>query len=163
MTFILCRNRLETVLFGIGLYIKENSGNSQAYLFRFLAWRLMNNSASGYRTKNGGQAGMQSSEVSKASNPRVEAILPPETATQPVPDKTLLLARLRRRFLETYHHRPRRLFVAINGITVASLDVVFRKNELRVATNLLEPLQFIEIFTEQNVRLALLNADMTCT
>lgn len=106
---------------------------------------------------------MQSSEMSETIETRVEAVLLPETETQPAYDKNLLLVRLHRRFLDTYHHRPRRLFVAVNGIIVASLDIASRKNELRVSTSLPEPLKLVEIFSEQNVRLALVNNDPALT
>src|SRR6266850_2857465 len=106
---------------------------------------------------------MQSREVVKTNQTKVEPALLSESEIQTAPEKEMLLARLRRRFLDTYHHRPRRLFVAINGITVASLDIASRKNELRVSTNLAEPLQFVEVFSEQDVRLALVNAGATYT
>ncbi len=102
---------------------------------------------------------MQSREVVKTNQAKVAAVLLTESEIQTAQEREMLLARLRRRFLDTYHHRPRRLFVAVNGITVASLDIASQKNELRVSTNLPEPLQFVEIFSEQSVRLALLNAD----
>lgn len=106
---------------------------------------------------------MQSSEVAKANQTSVEAVLLTETESQTAREKDVLMASLRRRFLDTYHHRPWKLFVAVNGITVASLDIAARKNELRVSTSLSEPIQFVEIFSEQNVRLALVNADPTFT
>src|SRR4030095_13425426 len=106
---------------------------------------------------------MQSRAVVKTNQTKVEAVLLSESEIQTAREKEMLLARLRRRFLDTYHHRPRRLFVAINGVTIASLDIASRKNELRVSTNLPEPLQFVEIFSEQNVRLALVNAETANT
>jgi len=74
-------------------------------------------------------------------------------------DLAKTLARMRRRALDVYHHRPRRLWIAVNGIPVGSLDVCNKKNDLSITTRIVEPLQFIEVFSEQNVRLAMLNAD----
>jgi len=77
-----------------------------------------------------------------------ETIAHPDTREEK--DKTRLLASFHRRFLDTYHHRPERLCVSVNGIPVASLDVF---------NNDAEPLSFIEVFSEQQIRLAMLNAN----
>ncbi len=69
---------------------------------------------------------------------------------------TCTLASLRRRFLDTYHHRPERLWVTVNGIPVASLDVN-KDNSLTVTTKVAERLSFVEVFSEQQIRLAMLN------
>src|SRR6266496_1485833 len=66
-------------------------------------------------------------------------------------------ASLRRRFLDTYDHRPERLWVAVNGISVASLDVCNNENSLTITTKVAEPLDFLEVFSEQQIRLAMLN------
>ncbi|MGH9907100.1 MAG: hypothetical protein ACRD8U_16135, partial [Pyrinomonadaceae bacterium] len=74
-------------------------------------------------------------------------------------DMTPVLARLRRGFLDTYHHRPQRLWVSVNGIPVASLDIFNQQNTLSVTTKVAEPLSFIEVLSEQEIRLAMLNAN----
>ncbi len=72
-------------------------------------------------------------------------------------DMNRIWASLRRRFLNTYHHHPERLWVAVNGISVASLDVCNNENSLTITTKVAEPLDFIEVFSEQQIRLAMLN------
>lgn len=61
--------------------------------------------------------------------------------------------------LDTYHHRPERLWVSVNGIPLALLDVCNKENSLVVTTKVAEHLQFVEVFSEQDIRLAMLNAN----
>jgi hypothetical protein len=74
-------------------------------------------------------------------------------------DMLRVLASLRRRFLDTYHNRPGRLWVSVNGIPIASLDICNKNNSLTVTTQVGEPLSFIEVISEQEIRLAMLNVN----
>ena len=65
-------------------------------------------------------------------------------------------ARLRRAASDTYEHRPRELIVAVNGFTVASQRVGSSECDQRVSVNMAEPIAFVEVFSEQQVRLAFL-------
>jgi DNA-directed RNA polymerase specialized sigma24 family protein len=52
-------------------------------------------------------------------------------------------------------HRPTELLIAANGFPLGALKVRSIDSDLELAVNLHEPIDFIEIFSEQNVRLLL--------
>jgi DNA-directed RNA polymerase specialized sigma24 family protein/predicted GNAT family N-acyltransferase len=66
---------------------------------------------------------------------------------------------LKRRWKQIYEHRPNTLSIAHNGKIIASHDVVSSHNSL--SARIVDPGrdQFIEVFSEQNVRLALVSID----
>ncbi|WP_157467548.1 hypothetical protein [Edaphobacter aggregans] len=66
---------------------------------------------------------------------------------------------LKRRWKQVYEHRPNTLSIAHNGKIIASHDVVSSRNTL--SARIVDPGrdQFIEVFSEQDVRLALVSID----
>jgi DNA-directed RNA polymerase specialized sigma24 family protein len=56
-------------------------------------------------------------------------------------------------------HRPTELLIAANGLPLATLQVRSADSELELAANLDEPVDFIEIFSEQRVRLLLVEVE----
>ncbi len=64
--------------------------------------------------------------------------------------------RLRRAASDVYEHHPRELMVAANGFMVASQRVGSTECEQRVSVNIAEPISFVEVFSDQQVRLAFL-------
>lgn len=70
--------------------------------------------------------------------------------------KSFLLRTVRSRFKKTYEHRPRTLCIAVNGKIVASHDVQGIHSTLAARIEFPEQARFIEIFSEQDVRLAML-------
>lgn len=50
-------------------------------------------------------------------------------------------------------------WVAVNGIPLASLDIWNKENSMAVTTKVAEPLQFVEVFSEPQIRLAMLNGN----
>ncbi len=72
--------------------------------------------------------------------------------------KTLMRAVQRQR-TRVYEHRPRTLSIAVNGKITAFHDVQSERSTLSSRIEHLESASFIEVFTEQQVRLALLPID----
>jgi RNA polymerase sigma factor (sigma-70 family) len=66
-----------------------------------------------------------------------------------------VLLNMRRASKEVFDHEPRELFLSINGDVKKSQRIEKNLTRLNAKTN--EPLEFIEIFSEQNVRLAFLS------
>jgi RNA polymerase sigma factor (sigma-70 family) len=58
---------------------------------------------------------------------------------------------------EVFEHEPRKLFFSINGEVKTAQNIKQNSTEITVKTNQDEPLEFIEIFSEQNIRLAFLS------
>jgi RNA polymerase sigma factor (sigma-70 family) len=58
-----------------------------------------------------------------------------------------------RRLKETFEHRPKELRIAANGYIVGSQKVSSDVSEQEVSLNLTEPLSFIEVFSEQRLKL----------
>ena len=111
---------------------------------------------------NSNSSVMEPPEGERLEDPQPSNLISEETETTEarVPEEMIpILARLRRRFLDTYHHRPSCLWVSVNGIPVASLDIFNKRNGVIISTKVAEPFSFIEVFSEQQVRLAMLNAD----
>jgi hypothetical protein len=66
---------------------------------------------------------------------------------------------LKRRWKQIYEHRPNTLSIAHNGKIVASHDVVSSRSMLSARIADLGRDQFVEVFSEQDVRLALLSIE----
>jgi len=54
---------------------------------------------------------------------------------------------------ETFDHKPNELYVAVNGYTLGSQRINSKRNDLTLDVNVTEPIDFIEVFSEQQVRL----------
>jgi DNA-directed RNA polymerase specialized sigma24 family protein len=63
------------------------------------------------------------------------------------------IGQLKRRADETFEHKPKELYVAVNGYTLGSQKVNSKRNEQTLDVNVTEPISFIEVFSEQQVRL----------
>lgn len=66
------------------------------------------------------------------------------------------LKRLRRGAAETFEHKPRELCVSVNGYLRGAQRVTSSKSELDLVIDTNEPLGFVEILSEQDVRLLML-------
>ncbi|HEX8163549.1 MAG TPA: sigma-70 family RNA polymerase sigma factor [Pyrinomonadaceae bacterium] len=67
--------------------------------------------------------------------------------------------RLRRKAREVLEHDPQELCVAVNGYIQGSQRVNSELNEQTLDLDLSEPINFIEVFSEQQIRLLLMNVD----
>jgi RNA polymerase sigma-70 factor (ECF subfamily) len=67
--------------------------------------------------------------------------------------------RLRRRLTDVTEHRPSQLSVTVNGILVATQRVGGARSEQAVRIGVAEPIGFVEVFSEQNVRLLYMPVD----
>jgi DNA-directed RNA polymerase specialized sigma24 family protein len=67
--------------------------------------------------------------------------------------------RYRRRAREVFEHLPQELCVSVNGYIQGAQKIGSGTSELDLSVNLAETINFIEVFSEQGVRLLLLNAD----
>jgi DNA-directed RNA polymerase specialized sigma24 family protein len=72
-------------------------------------------------------------------------------------DRTLKLGLVRRRWNGVHEHRPQALSIAVDGKIVAMHEVQSAHNMLSVRIEQPEKAQFVEVFSEQDVRLALLS------
>ena len=70
-----------------------------------------------------------------------------------------LMRAVQRQRTRIYEHRPRTLSIAVNGRITAFHDVQSERSTLSSRIERLETASFIEVFTEQQVRLALLPID----
>lgn len=61
-----------------------------------------------------------------------------------------------RRARDIFEHRPQELFVAVNGFLLGSQMIHAERNEQRFELDLVEPPSFVEIFSEQGLRLLLM-------
>lgn len=73
-----------------------------------------------------------------------------------LPSYREMMSLIRKETRGIYEHRPQTLSIAVNGRIVASHDVESEQSKLSARIERPEGAQFVEIFTEQNVRLALL-------
>jgi DNA-directed RNA polymerase specialized sigma24 family protein len=69
------------------------------------------------------------------------------------------LTRYLRRAQQVYRHEPHELCVAVNGYLQGSHKISAEQNELRLVIDMAEPVGFVEVFSEQGVRLLLLNVE----
>ena len=65
----------------------------------------------------------------------------------------------RQRARRVFEHKPQELCVAVNGYLQASQTVNSELSELNLNIDLLEDVSFVEVFSEQKLRLLLLNVD----
>jgi len=72
-------------------------------------------------------------------------------------DHKLKLRAVQKRWSRIHEHRPRTLSIAVDGKIVAIHDVQSAHNMLSVRIEQPERAQFVEVFSEQDVRLALLS------
>ena len=63
---------------------------------------------------------------------------------------------VRRKWARIHEHRPRTLMIALNGQVIAYHDVRSEHNRLSARIERTEKAQFVEVFSEQDVRLALI-------
>ncbi len=64
---------------------------------------------------------------------------------------------VQRKWARVHDHRPRRLMIALNGQVIACHDVQSEHNRLSARVERTEKVQFVEVFSEQNVRLAMID------
>jgi len=64
-----------------------------------------------------------------------------------------------RRLKEVMEHRPQELRVAVNGFVLGSQQVSSELSKLALTVNVDEPIGFIEVFSEQGVRLLFFDVD----
>jgi len=72
---------------------------------------------------------------------------------------TAMFESIRRRKERIYHHRPQALFIAVNARVVAFHDVQGIKSTLSVRVEYSERPNVVEVFSEQQVRLAMIAID----
>ena len=67
--------------------------------------------------------------------------------------------RYQRRLRETIEHRPQELRIAVNGFVLGAQEVSSEFNKQVLSVNIDEPIGFIEVFSEQGVRLLFFDVD----
>lgn len=77
----------------------------------------------------------------------------------PAPSKEHIVRRSRRRALETFEHRPQELRISVNGYIMASQKIGLPLSEQVLNVAAVERIDFVEVFSEQEVRLLLLCVD----
>lgn len=65
-----------------------------------------------------------------------------------------------RRARDIFEHRPQELFVAVNGFLLGSQTIYGEWNEQSFELDLAEPPSFVEVFSEQGLRLSLMPIDL---
>lgn len=69
------------------------------------------------------------------------------------------LGRLKRRVRDTFVHKPQELCVSVNGYALGSQRVASERSELNLVVDPDERLSFVEVFSEQKIRLLMLGID----
>jgi DNA-directed RNA polymerase specialized sigma24 family protein len=64
-----------------------------------------------------------------------------------------------RRMKEIEDHQPRELHISVNGFELGSQRVVAGQSDQTLSVNLPEPISFVEVFSEQGVRLMFVDVD----
>ncbi len=77
-------------------------------------------------------------------------------ATGGAPNRSM--RRYRRQARQDFEHRPQELHISVNGFILGSRRVNAEVNDLTLDINLTEPVNFIEAFSEQEIRLMLFKA-----
>lgn len=75
------------------------------------------------------------------------------------PMKEHIARRCRRRALETFEHRPHELRISVNGYVMASQKIGQPFSEQALSVAAVERIDFVEVFSEQEIRLLLLCVD----
>ncbi len=70
-----------------------------------------------------------------------------------------LMSKWRRRAKGVFEHWPKELCVSVNGYVQGSQRINSERSELNLVIDLAEPISFIEVFSEQETRLLLLNVE----
>jgi RNA polymerase sigma factor (sigma-70 family) len=76
-----------------------------------------------------------------------------------VSSTTILKRKHSRRFKEVFDHRPQELRVSVNGFVLGSQKVGQELNEQTISVNIDERIGFVEVFSEQGVRLLFCDID----
>ena len=71
----------------------------------------------------------------------------------------VIVNKLRRRVKETIVHKPQELCVSVNGYTLGSQRVGSDRSELNLIVDPDERINFVEVFSEQKIRLLMLSVD----
>ena len=71
----------------------------------------------------------------------------------------LKLSKLRRRVKDTLSHKPQELCVSVNGYTLGSQRVSSERSELNLVVDREERISFVEVFTEQKIRLLMMGIE----
>ncbi|HSE19648.1 MAG TPA: RNA polymerase sigma factor [Pyrinomonadaceae bacterium] len=74
-----------------------------------------------------------------------------------------LKRKLAHRLRETHEHRPKELRIAVNGVHVGAIKISSELSELDLNLAPDEPIEFVEIFSEQGVQLLFFSIDATET
>ena len=74
---------------------------------------------------------------------------------------TELKKKLARRLRETHEHKPQELRIAVNGLLVGSLKVSSESSELDLNLAPEDPIEFVEIFSEQGLQLLFFSINST--
>lgn len=69
------------------------------------------------------------------------------------------MRRCRKRLRDTFEHRPQELCVAVNGYLMAAQRIGGERNEQTLSINIAEKIDFVEVVSEQEVRLLFLSVD----
>lgn len=69
------------------------------------------------------------------------------------------ILKLKRRTRDTFVHRPQELCVSVNGYALGSQRVASEKSELNLIVDPDERISFVEVFSEQKIRLLMLGID----
>ncbi len=69
------------------------------------------------------------------------------------------LGKFRQRLNEVLEHEPSELLVAVNGIELGTIEVGARRNKLKLHIQEIEDIRFVEIFSEQGLRLFIHHVD----
>ncbi|HJT30256.1 MAG TPA: RNA polymerase sigma factor [Pyrinomonadaceae bacterium] len=72
---------------------------------------------------------------------------------------TELKSKLARRLRETHEHKPQELRIAVNGLLVGSMKVSAEVSELDLNLAPDDPIEFVEIFSEQGIQLLFLSVN----
>src|SRR5437660_1867200 len=64
---------------------------------------------------------------------------------------------------EVYEHKPSELCIAVNGYLIAAQKVGSELNEQSVSISIAEPIDFVEVFSEQEMRLLFLSIEDNAT
>lgn len=70
------------------------------------------------------------------------------------------LRRWRREAGDVFEHKPRELCISVNGYAQGSRRVSSEFNDMRLVLDLAEPIKFVEVFSEQQMRLLFLNVEL---
>jgi RNA polymerase sigma factor (sigma-70 family) len=76
---------------------------------------------------------------------------------------TELKRKLAHRLRETHEHKPKELRIAVNGVHVGSIKISSELSELDLNLAPVDPIEFVEIFSEQGIQLLFFSINATET